>query len=91
MAQVVKVKASSHTLKYDNPKSIKTDREAESHVYQYLTSKQKSLLLELILAGGKPSRIRFLFGLVGVSGYPVEAMLRLYHPRYLSRFGSRRV
>lgn len=33
-------------------------------------------------------QLRFYFMLVGVEGYPVNAMLREYHPRYVRRFGA---
>lgn len=32
--------------------------------------------------------LRFYFMMVGVEGYPVRAMLKEYHPRYVRRFGA---
>jgi hypothetical protein len=33
-------------------------------------------------------QLRFHFMMAGVEGYPVNAMIREYHPRYVRRFGA---
>jgi hypothetical protein len=91
MGQVVKTKAGGYYLRYRNPGSLSADREAEQDVFDYLTAKQKNYLLLQIQGGVRFSRIRLMCSLVGVTGYPVAALIRLHHPRYLSRFSQRRV
>lgn len=90
MSQVVKLKPGGFHLQYANPGSLATDREAEQDVKDYVTAKQWGYLTEIIQSGVHFGRIYLLFGMVGVRGYPVRAMLRLHHPRYLSRFSERR-
>jgi len=91
MSQVVKIKPGGFHLKYANPGSLEADREAEQDVKDYVTAKQWGYLTEIIQSGVPFGRIYFLLEMVGVRGYPVRAMLRLRHPRYLSRFSQRRV
>jgi len=90
MSQVVKIKAGGYHLKYQNPGSLEADQEAEKDAKEYLTTRQRIYLFGEIRGGCKFSRIRFMCGLVGISGYPVSALIRLHHPRFLSRFGKRR-
>ena len=90
MSQVVKVKSGGYHLKYSNPGSLEADREAEKDVREYLNSRQWNFLLEAVKSGAKFQRNRFLTMIAGVSGYPVGAILRLHHPRFLSRFSERR-
>lgn len=91
MSQVVKIKAGGYHLKYQNPGSLSADREAEQDAFDYLTAKQKNYLLLQIQGGVRFSRIRFMCDIAGISGYPVAALIRLHHPRYLSRFSQRRI
>lgn len=57
---------------------------------RYLDDKQWAAFMEAFAADPPlPFKaFRFYFMMVGVEGYPVRAMLREYHPRYVRRFGK---
>ena len=61
---------------------------AISRTREYLTDEQWQTFVSALRAGGPFRKFRFYFMIVGVEGYPVSAMLREFHPRYVRRFGA---
>ena len=54
----------------------------------YLTPKQCDAISEGMACSPPFRAVRLWLCMTGVEGYPVKAMLREYHPRYVRRFGA---
>jgi hypothetical protein len=54
----------------------------------YLSDAQWAAFMEAFDGEAKFKAFRFYFMMVGIEGYPVKAMLREFHPRYVRRFGA---
>lgn len=55
---------------------------------EYLDDERWGIFMHALRTGAPFRKIRFMFMIVGVEGYPVNAMIREYHLRYVRRFGA---
>jgi hypothetical protein len=63
---------------------------AINDVKSYLGIRRFNLIVDAIKQGPRFRDVRMpLYLMAGVEGYPVDALLRKYHPRYLRMFGGK--
>lgn len=63
--------------------------EALQSVVDWCSPKQLMILRQALAGGMNFRRFRITCSFVGFRGYPVSAMLREFHPRYVRRFGPK--
>lgn len=73
-----------HTINY----SGKPARRAILNALNYMERKRFKIVVRVMKGGHSFPQCLFVASFAGVSGYPVEVMLKRYHPRYIRRFGK---